>query len=151
MPLEIKTGRYRTRDGRIAIVTDVVISDRDELPFEGYFPDAHLRTPQYWYKEGRWDRFGISGNDLVEWIGPLEQPLGEVLPDLKQKPPEPETVAKPEQTTLRDQFAMAALMGLAEQIFMSAYKEGHTPEFAGETLAGMAYKISDEMLKARRA
>jgi hypothetical protein len=51
--------------------------------------------------------------------------------------------------TLRDEMAMAALIGMAEWVMRAAKAENHEVEEASEVAAGVAYAMADAMLSAR--
>lgn len=90
MPLEIRTGCYRTRSGVIAFVTDIEVTQA-ELPFEGFFDGGRPEhRGHYWYANGHWTHPTVEGeNDLVEWLGPLPdylkiKPIAKFLPELEK-------------------------------------------------------------------
>lgn len=156
--IELKTGRYRMRNGAIAIITDVDTSDQ-LLPFEGYFEGAGPEARgQCWYYNGNFSAVHMDGdNDLVEYLEPVEsfekkiRHLHETLPDLGttrdkeileiHEQMKRDTVVFLQETRLRDEFAMAAMQGVIAN--------SHYSQVVNIEVAAAAYAIANAMLKER--
>jgi len=80
-------------------------------------------------------------NDIEREIALLEQSIEESRDEIIR-----DQQHKAQKSTLRDQFAMAALTG---RIAVAAHPESGGPEDPKE-LSKWAYKCADEMLKARK-
>ena len=89
-PVQVREGRWKTRGGKIRNVTPTPEGDGREHSFPWW--DAQYR--QTWTSDGRYYLNKADQRDLIEYLGPIEQPEPEQKPQAETEA-QPETQPQP--------------------------------------------------------
>lgn len=137
MAIELKLGRYKMRNGNIAVITELDPHNPLRLVAEGNFEGTRRKND--WYPDGKFLSAQISNFDLVEYLGPVEpeiKRIDDMLPDLGKKP----SVNLP--VGMWDWYAGMALQGILTN--------NNSFWDKAEVIAKSAGKYADAMMEERK-